>query len=294
MTDMNALWDELQERISAFVRTSPENRLMHVDNTPFFDKPLLGVAHGDDPLFQDYKEIIGAFHLTPREVMAWALEQDPAARNRSLDELRVLCYALPITEETRASNRPREKGPSRRWAHTRNCGEGFNDAVRDFVVEAIREMGYLAVAPARTPLLKVHGEGIKNPPASTWSERHMLYAAGLGTFSLSDGFITPKGIAMRCGSVATNLALPVTPRPYQRHIDNCLFLSEGTCGECIKRCPGGAISAQGHDKGRCSAYMGQMLAALKEEYDVRIVGCGLCQTGVPCEGRIPEKRRATA
>jgi len=37
-------------------------------------------------------------------------------------------------------------------------------------------------------------------PASSWSERHAAYAAGLGTFSLNDALITPKGIAHRLGS----------------------------------------------------------------------------------------------
>ena len=32
---------------------------------------------------------------------------------------------------------------------------------------------------------------------SNWSERHIAYAAGLGTFSLSDGFIIERGIAHR-------------------------------------------------------------------------------------------------
>ena len=285
------VWDDLQKHIRTFVRESPENRLAHLDGAPFFDEPLLGVADGDDPLFQEYKEIIGEFHMTPREVMAWVAEEWPDAPHRSLDTLRVVSYALPITEATRASNRPREKGPSRQWAHTRNCGEGFNNLLRDHVAEMIRQMGYLAVAPMHTPMYKGIREGIKNPPASNWSERHALYAAGLGTFGLSDGFITARGMAMRCGNVVTNLPLPVTPRVYASHTDNCLFLSEGSCGECIRRCPAGAITALGHDKQLCSSYMGERLAALKEEYEVNITGCGLCQTEVACEACIPEKRK---
>jgi len=50
--------------------------------------------------------------------------------------------------------------------------------------------------------------------ASNWSQRHIAYAAGLGTFSLSDGFITPKGIAMRCGSVVCDAALSPTLQVY--------------------------------------------------------------------------------
>ena len=44
--------------------------------------------------------------------------------------------------------------------------------------------------------------------ASTWSERHAAYASGLGTFGLSDGLITPRGQAMRCGSVVARIAVP--------------------------------------------------------------------------------------
>jgi epoxyqueuosine reductase QueG len=111
------------------------------------------------------------------------------------------------------------------------------------------------VAPTHTSLFRTIREGAPRPPVSTWSERHALYAAGLGTFSLNDGFITPRGIAMRCGSVVTDLPLLPTPRPYASHTANCLFLSQGTCSACISRCPVGAISPQGHDKALCAAYL---------------------------------------
>lgn len=42
--------------------------------------------------------------------------------------------------------------------------------------------------------------------ASRWSERHAAYAAGLGTFSLSDGFISSRGIAHRCGLCQTKVS----------------------------------------------------------------------------------------
>ncbi|MFW6056508.1 MAG: epoxyqueuosine reductase, partial [Chloroflexota bacterium] len=60
------------EAISGFIRhlvhTSRRNQLHRIDNSPIFEEPLIGVADGDDPLFQSYKTIIGDFHLTPREV----------------------------------------------------------------------------------------------------------------------------------------------------------------------------------------------------------------------------------
>jgi epoxyqueuosine reductase QueG len=123
--------------------------------------------------------------------------------------------------------------------------------------------------------------------ASTWSERHAAYAAGLGTFSINDGLITPRGIAHRVGSVVTDLVLPPSPRPYTDHRENCLLFRGQECGACIQRCPGDALSEQGHDKDRCFEYAyGTILEEVKQ-YGVDFAGCGLCQTAVPCESRIP-------
>ena len=117
----------------------------------------------------------------------------------------------------------------------------------------------------------------------------MQYAAGQGTFSLTDGFITPKGMAMRCGSVVVNLGLEPSPRAYSNYVENCLFYRSGTCDKCIRRCPAGAIAEAGHDKAKCYQYYHHAgMGPLREKYQVEITGCGLCQTGVPCEAMIPK------
>jgi epoxyqueuosine reductase QueG len=120
----------------------------------------------------------------------------------------------------------------------------------------------------------------------------MAYAAGLGTFSLNDGFITPKGMTMRCGSVVVDLKLAPSIRPYENHLANCRFYAEGRCGVCITRCPYGAITEKGHDKIKCRdalfwAQKPWIEGTHGPGYIGRYAGCGLCQTGVPCESRIP-------
>ncbi|MFC2070768.1 epoxyqueuosine reductase, partial [Chloroflexota bacterium] len=92
-------------------------------------------------------------------------------------------------------------------------------------------------------------------PYSNWSERHIAFAAGQGTFSLSDGFITERGIAHRCGSVVTDLFLPPSPRTATSPYSNCLAYVGLKCEACIKRCPARAISEQGHNKPKCQQYM---------------------------------------
>lgn len=107
----------------------------------------------------------------------------------------------------------------------------------------------------------------------------------MGTFGLCDGFITPVGKAMRCGSVVTNLKLKPSLRSFKDHTSNCLYYDRGSCKKCIERCPAGAITEKGHVKDKCLQYQRDNIDS--NTYGVEIAGCGLCQTGVPCESRVP-------
>jgi epoxyqueuosine reductase QueG len=266
--------DRIRAEIEQFVAQSPLN--LHPSGGCHFEAPLVGFAAAGDPLFADYKRIIGDFHLTPEELL-------PGAGT-------VVCWVLPVARAVRESNRREATFPSRPWAQTRSFGEQLNAALRRHLVAWLEGEGHRAVAPQLSERWREFADtpvGI----ASTWSERHASHAAGLGTFSLSDGLITPAGIAHRCGSVVTDLPLVPTPRTYPGHLDNCLWYREGSCGACIGRCPLGAISREGHDKAKCREYVyGTVPAAVGERYGVPQTGCGLCQTRVPCEAAVPPGR----
>lgn len=273
------------EEISRFVKESPANRFPG-SSEPYFDAPLVGFASVADPLFGDYKKIIGKFHQTPQEIMENTFGSNVSAGT-------VISWILPITKVTRNSNRLETRYPSRQWAQTRSFGEDFNSVVRRHVVDYLTNLGYQALAPQLHPGWRQLADSPVGV-ASTWSERHAAYACGLGTFSLSDALITPKGIAHRCGSVITNLTTPPTERSNADHRFNCLYFREGSCGLCMTRCPVGAITPMGHDKFRCRDLVyGEAPKAVGELYGVPHTGCGLCQTKVPCEGGIP-KGRVTA
>ena len=269
----------IREEIRRFVLESPENRFPDGDNR-YFDEPLIGFAAAGDPLFAEYRQSIGAFHQTPGEVLA-------AACGEGVTAATVICWVLPISRPTRESNRREEHWPSREWALTRTNGETFNVALRRHLVACLERAGHRAVAPQLAPTWQQLAEtpvGL----ASNWSERHAAYAAGLGTFSLNDALITPKGIAHRVGSIVTDVALTPSGRPYPNHRHNCLWYRSGSCGLCIKRCPVEALSFTGHDKYRCRDYVYDAVpAAVAEKYGVTATGCGLCQTRVPCEQCIP-------
>jgi epoxyqueuosine reductase len=273
----------LCEEICRFVREESTNRFPG-SSDHYFDDPLIGFAAATDTLFTEYKSVIGEFHLTPRELVSASTPEDPWV------PATVVCWVLPITDQTRTSNRSETVYPSRQWAETRNFGEQFNTALRRHMITWLIGRGHRAAAPQLMPAWREMGEtavGI----ASSWSERHAAYAAGLGTFSLTDALITPKGIAHRLGSVITDLKLEPSERPYPERRANCLYYREGTCGACIDRCPVGAITRNGHDKYKCRSYVyGAIPEAVAARYGVAATGCGLCQTNVPCEGRIPAGR----
>lgn len=280
----------LVDAIERYVAESPLNRLRDIDGTPIFEAPLVGFADGDDPLFQQYKQVVGEFQFTPREALAASFGTDGGSGPREFPRVGVVSWVLPIAADTRASNREMNEGPSRRWNNTRFQGEDFNDGLRRHAVALLREKGYAAVAPVITDLFTVYYEGPR-APASTWSERHIAYAAGHGTFSLSDGLITSRGIAHRCGSVVVGTAFVPSRRPYSHHLENCLNFNGGKCGVCIQRCPAGAIGPNGHDKLKCREFLFLTQADwLKRPGYIGVyAGCGLCQVGTPCEFGIPRR-----
>ena len=220
---------------------------------------------------------------TPWEVFAQTFPGAPVEPA----ELTVICWILPQTEATKADNRRETRYPAERWARARIFGEQVNVKLRWHVVEALGEAGYPAVAPMLSPQWQWR-ESDRYVFSSTWSERHAAYASGLGTFGLCDGLITPVGKAVRVGSVVARMQIPPTPRPYQDHRAYCLFFNHGICGQCMARCPVGAITEAGHDKVKCSRHLKPATEKfVRANFGFDGYGCGLCQTGVPCESGIP-------
>jgi epoxyqueuosine reductase len=278
------------EEIKRFVKEDPDNRLK-LDGSFIFEEPLVGFVAGNDSIFYHLKEVIGEFHLTPYEAMSKIAEK--RGISVSEEELGVISYILPISKETRQENARMAEMPSERWAHTRLYGEDFNKKLQRHLVVLLEEEGYFSVAPQSEKELFETIKDEKVGYASTWSQRHVAFAADLGTFGLSDGLITKAGKAHRCGSVVVNQPLD---SPQRRELNetnihwDCLFFQNDSCKVCVERCPVGAISDSGHDKNKCSEHIfKKTIPFVKEKYGIDIYGCGLCQTAVPCERESPIK-----
>ena len=236
-----------------------------------YDKPILGFAGAEDPLFHELKkpEAVGPHFLTPRE---WMQEAQT-----------VISLFFPLSPEVRKSNRVDMSWPSLGWVHARAEGMDMIDRVNQRLREMLESRGYLVLSPVRSERFFALEDEVKRIYTSNWSERHVAYVCGLGTFGLSKGLITKKGVAGRFTSIVTNLELVPDARPYTGLYDYCSL-----CGACVRNCPAGAISLEtGKDHVLCSRFVNATI----ERYNApgtrtrrnKRYGCGKCQVKVPCE-----------
>ncbi len=282
----NEQWftDTIKEKLANHPANSMEGPL---DGERIFDEPLVGFVRGDDPIFKEYKTIIGPHHFTPEEIIGWQVENNGASPPKA-EDLSVVSFIMPMTKKTKDGNAKNPDWPTERWAQTRLLGEIFSQTFVREIVTLLMSKGILAISPDVTPMFNK-----KRYPhvgwASPWSHRHIAYAAGLGTFGMHDFLITEKGAAHRCGSLVVNLKLqPNRERPKDIHA-YCLHYQGFDCLKCAKRCPVDAIPEEGHDKEKCSKRVAKSLIYCNRHYHIFIYGCGLCSTGVPCESGIPEE-----
>ncbi len=245
--------------------------------TVLFEEPIFGFASPDDELFETFrrKEVIGANYLGPYE---WL----PEAKS-------VMSMFLPFSEAVRKSNKTNRTDPSKEWLYARIEGQEFIGKYMAAIKQFLADKGIKACVPALDERFEVKIEmtakGLRPDfhADSRWSERHAAYACGLGTFGLSRGLITEKGMAGRFASVIVSAEFEPTIRKYTGIDDYCI-----KCGVCAKNCPVKAISLK-HGKNNLKCHM--HVQTMKKKYSPRY-GCGKCQVGVPCEFRAPASKSA--
>jgi len=112
---------------------------------------------------------------------------------------------------------------------------------------------------------------------SGWSHKSVAAIAGLGSFGLHQMVITDSGCAGRFGSLVLDAEMPIeAPEPRER----CLAFYDGSCIECVARCPAGALDAKEPlDKHRCHEHLHGVARAYAELGMVDV--CGKCTIG-PC------------
>ncbi len=244
--------------------------------TKIFDNPLVGFCDANDELFKELikKDVVGPQMMMPYEWLDSAVS--------------VISFFLPFTKEIKQSNYTNNDIPSNGWLHGRIEGQELLIHLGADIKEFLINNGFEAIIPMTDERFSSvtykdetrQGKWKYASFTSNWSERHIAYICGLGTFGLSKGLITEKGIAGRFVSVITNAPFPSTKRNYSGVYDYCI-----NCAACVKRCPVNAITLkEGKDHVKCVGFLDNS----KKLYFPRY-GCGKCQVDVPCENGIPKK-----
>lgn len=255
------------EKCAGNIISEEEAICPEVAGLQMFEAPLVGIGSAKDELYEALKQegVVGPWHMLPEEWM-------PGAKT-------IISLFFPFTEEVKKSNRESVGNPSTAWLYGRVEGQQYISSYIKMLGALLEEQGIKTCIPCVDERFQQIQEG--STFGSNWSERHTAYICGLGTFGLSKGIITEKGMAGRFASIIIDKEMIADERKYTGIYDYCT-----NCGACIRRCPAEAISfEEGKDHVKCNA----CLKESKEKFAPRY-GCGLCQTKVPCESGIPIKR----
>lgn len=263
------LRQEIELYIADFIKKYSHER--HLQTV--FGSPLVGFADANSDYFKSIKAVTNEKHALPGDILP----------NASL----VISYYIPFTKELAESNDSK--------VDCTDAGSGFehcSDRWACAYIELNTLMAELNIALAAFVRSKGYDAAVvtdatKFDPSilmSYWSQRHIAYAAGLGTFGMNNMLISKKGCCGRYNSIVTAIPTSVITPDAPLAEERCLFKKNGSCGVCMRRCPIHALSPDpDSDKAplfkRSSCYESCLKNAAK--YPGADV-CGKCVTAAAC------------
>jgi len=225
-----------------------------------YREPLVGFARAGDPRFSRLRDAVSPIHLMPEDLV-------PGART-------VLAFFLPFALWVVEANARERVAVAREWALAYVETNELIGRISARLVAKLDERGIAAGAERATHNFdeaSLH---------SRWSHKSVAVIAGLGSFGLHQMVITDAGCAGRFGSVVLDAEIPVeSAEPVER----CLALHDGSCLECVARCPVSALGVSHPlDKHRCHDHLHRVARTYEDLGLVDV--CGKCAIG-PCSFR---------
>lgn len=184
----------------------------------------------------------------------------------------VISYFLPFIQSIAAGNSGNGDIASPEWADAYLFTNAMAMQVNQDLCNALAANGRRAAAPADIGMDAA-------TLTSRWSQRHVAWICGHGTFGLNNMLIGERGCCGRYFSIIADA--PIEADPMVRR-EACIAKRTGGCKLCVKRCPSGALSLAGFDRQAC--YQTCLKNdALYPGADV----CGKCVVGLPCSFAMP-------
>ena len=189
-------------------------------------------------LFAKWEDVLVGFSKVDDKNMNYlreaVIENHHLATDYLEDAKTMISYFVPFKESIANSNKEGTL-PSDVWVHSYRETNEMADKLNDYLVAEIEKMGYKAAKPVDCGI-------VDGKAKSRWSQRHIAYLSGLGTFGLNNMLITEKGINGRFFSIVTNMEIG-TDEPLKE--ERCLYKLNGSCGKCVERCFSGALRYDG-------------------------------------------------
>lgn len=224
--------------------------------------PIIGYADVYHPIIRDLKNIVSETHHLPEEIID--------------DAKIVVVYFIPFHESIVLSNiKVADNYASKEWALAYKETNDMLKELKVYLVNKIKDAGYLADY--------CHDNGmIHDGYYSNYSEKHLAYVAGIGTFGLNNLLISKDGCCGRIGSIITNLDVKAdAPLTKER----CLYKIDKSCQVCLNSCFMEALRTNyPFQRNKCyqACYRNELIYG-GHDYSV----CGKCSVGLPCSFKAP-------
>lgn len=213
--------------LETLIRATIEEMVKNAGTETPYRLPLIAFASAANPGFARLREVATPQHLLPEDLLSGA---------RS-----VIVFFLPFAKEVVEANR-RASYVAREWAVAYVETNQLIARICQRLADILAERGARAASEPAThnfdPVSLV----------SRWSHKSVAVVAGLGSFGLHHMLITDAGCAGRFGSLVTDAELDPTPVVEKKR---CLYHHDGSCRQCVKLCPVGALTEEGLDKALC-------------------------------------------
>ena len=244
---------ELAEAITTTIR----DQVAQARTATGYREPLLQFAPAGDPRFLELRRIVEPTHMLPHDLL-------PGARS-------VVAFFLPFARWVVEANAQHREQVAPEWAMAYVETNALIGRITARLIESLAGQGVSAAAQPATHNFD---------PVSLvcrWAHKSVAVIAGLGSFGLHQMVITDAGCAGRFGSLVLDAELPLmSVEPKER----CLYFHDGSCLECVQRCPVGALDpSRPLDKQLCRRH--QKTVAQKYGVVTPADVCGKCAIG-PC------------
>jgi epoxyqueuosine reductase QueG len=243
--------------LGQFIATSIRGEAREASTETEYRQPLVGFVAADDPRFRELRSVAEPTHLLPEDLLTGARA--------------VVSFFIPFAQWVVEANSQQPRQVTREWAVAYVETNALIGDIGRRLTSRLASRGVRAAAEPAThnfdPVTLV----------SRWSHKSVAVLAGVGSFGLHQMVITDMGCAGRFGSLVIDAELPFAAADSR---ERCLYYHDGSCLECVERCPVQALSPSAPlDKQRCHTHLHQAARA-SEDLGLADV-CGKCVAG-PC------------